>query len=56
MLKHPIMHASWSFGKVELIDLTTQRLHVNISSLVNQYTFVATFVYGYNTVIAYRAL
>jgi hypothetical protein len=42
--------------KVELIDLTAQRLHVNISSLVNQYTFVATFVYGYNTVIARRAL
>ena len=42
--------------KVELIDFTAQGLHVNISSLVNQYTFVATFVYGYNTVIARRAL
>ena len=41
--------------KVELIDLTAQGLHVSISSLVNQYTFAATFVYSYNTVIARRA-
>jgi len=42
--------------KVELIDLSAQGLHVTISSLVNQCTFIATFVYGYNTIIARRAL
>jgi len=42
--------------KVELIDFTAQGLHVTISSLVNQCVFLATFVYGYNTVIARRAL
>jgi hypothetical protein len=42
--------------KVELINLSAQGLHVTISSLVNQCTFIATFVYGYNTIIARRAL
>jgi len=42
--------------KVELIDLTAQGLHVIISSLLNHCSFTATFVYGYNTIIAHRAL
>ena len=42
--------------KVELNAFTAQGLHVTISSLVNQCVFLATFVYGYNTVIARRGL
>jgi len=41
---------------VELIDFTAHGLHVIISTLVNQYVFPATFVYGYNTIIARRTL
>ena len=42
--------------KVELNAFTAQGLHVTISSLVNQCVFLATFIYGYNTVIARRGL
>jgi hypothetical protein len=42
--------------KVELIDFTAQGFHVTISSMVNHRSLTATFVYGYNTVIARRAL
>ena len=41
--------------KVELINLTTQGLHVTISR-VNNCSFTATFVYGYNTIIARKPL
>lgn len=41
---------------VDFIDFSTQGFHVSISSLVNQYSYVATFVYGYNTVIAKRSI
>lgn len=42
--------------RVSLINCSTQGLHISISSLVNQYSFVATLVYGYNTMIARRSL
>ena len=41
---------------VDFIDFFAQLLYVSISSLVNQYSFVATFVYGYNTIIAKRSI
>jgi len=40
---------------IDFIDFSTQGLHVSISSLVNQYSYVATFVDGYNIVIAKRS-
>lgn len=41
---------------VDLINSSPQALHNSVRSLENQHAFVATFVYGYNTVIARRSL
>jgi exonuclease III len=41
---------------VDLIGHSAQGLHVLISSLVSQLRFYATFVYGFNTVLARRTL
>jgi len=37
---------------VDLIDSSPQALHISIRSLANHHSFVATSVYGYNTIIA----
>jgi hypothetical protein len=42
--------------KLELIDLSAQGLHVTITCLVTHCSFTTTFVYGFNTIIARRAL
>ncbi|KAJ6856768.1 hypothetical protein NC651_038440 [Populus alba x Populus x berolinensis] len=41
---------------VELLDFSAQGLHVLIYSLVHQFKFYASFVYGFNTVIVRRTL
>jgi len=41
---------------VDLIDFSAQGLHVLIYSLVHQFRFYASFVYGLNTVTAKRSL
>ncbi|KAJ6299908.1 hypothetical protein OIU76_020828 [Salix suchowensis] len=41
---------------VDLIASSAQGLHVSICSLVHQASFTATFVYGFNTVVARRTL
>ncbi|KAJ6973806.1 hypothetical protein NC653_033972 [Populus alba x Populus x berolinensis] len=41
---------------VDLLDFSAQGLHVLIYSLVHQFKFYASFVYGFNTVIARRTL
>lgn len=41
---------------VELLDVSEQGLHVSISCLISQLRFVATFVYGLNTISARRCL
>ena len=41
---------------VDLIASSVQGLHVSICILVHQVSFIATFVYGFNTVVARRAL
>lgn len=41
---------------IELLDFSAQGLHVLISNLVHQFKFYASFVYGFNTIIARRAL
>ncbi|KAL9347296.1 hypothetical protein Peur_058662 [Populus x canadensis] len=42
---HKFRLKSWQFG-----------IHVQITSLVHQYSFTTTFIYGFNTIIAKRAL
>lgn len=39
-----------------LLDFLAQAIHVFISSLKNHYTFIASFVYGFNNIQARRAL
>ena len=41
---------------IELLGFSAQGLHVLISNLVHQFKFYASFVYGFNTIIARRAL
>lgn len=41
---------------VDLIDSSPQAIHVSIHSLSTHHTFAATFVYGFNTIIACRCL
>nr|TKR85206.1 hypothetical protein D5086_0000250120 [Populus alba] len=41
---------------IDLLGFSAQGLHVLISSLVHQIKFFASFVYGFNTIIARRAL
>jgi hypothetical protein len=41
---------------VDPIDSSTQGLHVRITCLISQSSFMATFVYGFNTVIVRRSL
>nr|TKR91515.1 hypothetical protein D5086_0000222070 [Populus alba] len=41
---------------IDLLGFSAQGLHVLISSLVHQFKFFASFVYGFNTIIARRAL
>ena len=41
---------------IDLLDFSAQGLHVLISSLVHQSKFYASFVYGFNTIIARRTL
>jgi hypothetical protein len=40
---------------VELIDSSPQAIHISIHSLSTHHTFAATFVYGFNTIIASRS-
>jgi len=42
--------------KVELLHSTAQGIHVQITCLVQQFCFTATFIYGFNTITARRAL
>jgi hypothetical protein len=41
---------------VDIINSSPQAIHVSIRSLSTHHTFAATFVYGFNTIIAYRSL
>jgi hypothetical protein len=41
---------------VDMINSSPQAIHVSIRSLSTHHTFAATFVYGFNTIIAYRSL
>ena len=41
---------------VEMLHFSTQGIHVLITSLVQQFCFSATFIYGFNTITARRAL
>jgi hypothetical protein len=42
--------------KVEMLHFSTQGIHVQITSLVQQFSFTATFIYGFNTITVRRAL
>jgi hypothetical protein len=42
--------------KVEILHFSAQGIHVQITSLVHQYSFTATFIYGFNTITTRRAL
>ena len=42
--------------KVKMIYFSAQGIHVMATSLVQQFCFTATFIYGFNTIIARRAL
>ena len=42
--------------KVHLLDSSAQGLHLSVSSLISQYSFMVTFVYGFNTIVARRSL
>ena len=41
---------------VELIESSAQALHLFVSSLISQYSFMISFVYGFNTISVRRAL
>jgi len=41
---------------VDLLDSSPQFIHVSIRCLSTHFTFAASFVYGYNTIIARRTL
>ena len=42
--------------EVEMLHFYAQGIHVQITSLSQQYSFTATFIYGFNTIAARRAL
>jgi hypothetical protein len=42
--------------KVGLLDFLAQGIHVLIYSLIHQFSFFTTFVYGYHTIIARRPI
>ncbi|KAJ6973799.1 hypothetical protein NC653_033969 [Populus alba x Populus x berolinensis] len=42
--------------KVDLIASSAQGLHISVRSLISQYNFLISFVYGFNTISARRAL
>lgn len=42
--------------KVDLIASSAQGLHISVHSLISQYHFLISFVYGFNTISARRAL
>ena len=42
--------------QVDLIASSAQALHLYVSSLISQYSFRISFVYGFNTISARRAL
>ena len=42
--------------KVEMLHSSAQGIHVQITSLVQQFCFTTTFIYGFNTITARRAL
>jgi hypothetical protein len=39
-----------------MLHFSTQGIHVQITSLVQQFSFTATFIYGFNTITVRRAL
>jgi hypothetical protein len=41
---------------VDLLASSTQALHLSVNSLISQYSFQVTFVYGFNTISARRSL
>jgi hypothetical protein len=45
-----------SIIKADLLDFLAQGIHVLIYSLIHQFFFYATFVYGYHTIVARRPL
>ena len=49
---------SWnpSIVNIDLFDFSAQAIHVLISSLETYSMFFATFVYGFNTILARRSL
>lgn len=42
--------------KVEMLHSSAQGIHVMVTSLVQQFCFAATFIYGFNTIAARRGL
>ena len=42
--------------KVDMLQFSAQGIHVKVTSLVQQFYFTATFIYGYNTIAARRDL
>jgi exonuclease III len=42
--------------KVEMLHFSAQGIHVLVTSLVQQFCFTATFIYGFNTISARRTL
>jgi hypothetical protein len=45
-----------SIVKVDLLASSTQALHISVTCLISQISFMATFVYGFNTISARRSL
>ena len=41
---------------IDLISSTTQALHLFVHSMISQYNFQITFVYGFNSIFARRSL
>jgi exonuclease III len=42
--------------KVEMLHFSAQGIHILVTSLVQQFCFTTTFIYGFNTISARRAL
>jgi len=40
--------------KADLLDFLAQGIHVLIYSLIHQFSFNATFIYGYHIIVARR--
>jgi hypothetical protein len=55
-IAHIVVFWNPSTVSVDLISSTAQALHLSVHSLISQYNFHVTFVYGYNFIYARRSL